>query len=85
MGSKLLYLALTSRPLDRPVSIALKGPSSGGKSYLLERVLSFVPESPYYALSAMSERALAYSEEPLSHRFLVIYEVPGMSGEFRPT
>jgi hypothetical protein len=29
---KLLYLALTSRLLDRPVSIALKGPSSGGKS-----------------------------------------------------
>jgi transposase-like protein len=80
---KLLYLALTSRLLDRPVSIALKGPSSGGKSYLTERVLSFYPESAYYALSSMSERALAYSEEPLSHRFLVIYEAPGMSGEFQ--
>jgi MarR family len=80
---KLLYLALTSRLLDRPVSIALKGPSSGGKSYLTERVLSFVPDSAYYALSSMSERALAYSEEPLSHRFLVIYEAPGMGGEFQ--
>jgi hypothetical protein len=57
--AKLLYLALTSRLLDRPVSIALKGPSSGGKSYLTERVLAFVPESAYYALSSMSERALA--------------------------
>jgi hypothetical protein len=28
----------------------------------------------------MSERALAYSEEPLSHRFLVLYEAAGMSG-----
>jgi hypothetical protein len=46
-------------------------------------VLAFVPESAYYALSSMSERALAYSEEPLSHRFLVIYEAPGMSGEFQ--
>jgi hypothetical protein len=80
---KLLYLALTSRLLDRPVSIALKGPSSGGKSYLTERVLAFVPESSYYVLSSMSERAMAYSEEPLSHRFLVIYEAPGMSGEFQ--
>jgi len=80
---KLLYLALTSRLLDRPVSIALKGPSSGGKSYLTERVLAFVPESAYYALSSMSERALAYSEEPLAHRFLVIYEAPGMGGEFQ--
>jgi hypothetical protein len=80
--AKLLYLALTSRLLEKPVSIALKGPSSGGKSYVVERVLSFVPESAYYALTAMSERTLAYSEEPVRHRFLVIYEAAGMSGEF---
>ena len=64
------------------MSVALKGPSSGGKSYLVERVLSFFPKSAYYALTAMSERTLAYSEEPIKHRFLVIYEAAGMSGEF---
>jgi hypothetical protein len=80
--AKLLYLAVTSRLLEMPVSIALKGPSSGGKSHVVERVLSFVPESAYYALTAMSERTLAYSEEPIKHRFLVIYEAAGMSGEF---
>jgi hypothetical protein len=80
--AKLLYLAVTSRLLERPVSIALKGPSSGGKSHVVEWVLSFVPESAYYALTAMSERTLAYSEEPIKHRFLVIYEAAGMSGEF---
>jgi DNA-binding transcriptional ArsR family regulator len=79
---KLLYLAVTSRLLEKPVSVALKGPSSGGKSHVVERVLSFVPESAYYALTAMSERTLAYSEEPIKHRFLVIYEAAGMSGEF---
>jgi len=35
-----------------------------------------------YALTAMSDRTLAYSEEPIKHRFLVIYEAAGMSGEF---
>src|SRR5215204_4064389 len=80
--AKLLYLAVTSRLLTRPVSVALKGPSSGGKSYLVERVLSFFPKSAYYALTAMSDRTLAYSEEPIKHRFLVIYEAAGMSGEF---
>jgi hypothetical protein len=79
---KLLYLALTSRLLQKPVSLAVKGPSSGGKSYLTERVLSFFPESAYHALTAMSERTLAYSEEPIKHRFLVIYEAEGMSGDF---
>jgi hypothetical protein len=80
--AKLLYLAVTSRLLERPVSVALKGPSSGGKSYVVERVLSFFPKSAYYALTAMSEKTLAYSEEPIRHRFLVIYEAAGMSGEF---
>jgi hypothetical protein len=80
--AKLLYLSLISRLLDRPVSVALKGPSSGGKSYLIERVLSFFPESAYYALTAMSDRTLAYSEEPKRHRFLIVYEAAGMSGEF---
>jgi MarR family len=80
--AKLLYLAVTSRLLEKPVSIALKGPSSGGKSYLTEQVLRFFPESAFYSLTAMSEKALAYSEEPLSHRILVIYEAAGMSGEF---
>ena len=81
--AKLLYLAVTSRLLERPASIAMKGPSSGGKSYLTEQVLSFFPESAYYALTAMSERALAYSDEPLVHRFLVIYEAAGMESEFQ--
>ncbi len=79
---RLLYLCITSRLLGRPVSVAVKGPSSGGKSYLVERVLDYFPPSAYYALSAMSERALAYSEEPLSHRMMVIYEAAGLQGDF---
>jgi hypothetical protein len=81
--AKLLYLAVTSRFLERPVSVAVKGPSSGGKSYLTERVLSFFPESSFYALTAMSEHALAYSDEPLVNRFLVIYEAAGMNSDFQ--
>jgi hypothetical protein len=80
--AKLLYLALTSRLLDRPVSVAVKGPSSGGKSYVTETVLKLFPPSAFHALTGMSERALAYSTEPLKHRYLVIYEAAGMSGEF---
>jgi len=68
--AKLLYLAVTSRLLKRPVSVALKGPSSGGKSYVVERVLSFFPKSAYYALTAMSDRTLAYSEEPIKPRLI---------------
>ena len=79
--AKLLYLAITSRVLDRPISIAVKGPSSSGKSYLVESVLSFFSSGSYYALTAMSDRALAYGQEPLQHRMLVLYEADGMNGD----
>lgn len=77
-----LYLALVSRLLKRPVSIAIKGPSAVGKSYPVEQTLRLFPAEAYYTLTAMSERALAYSEEPLIHRMLVLYEAAGMSGDF---
>jgi hypothetical protein len=80
--ARLLYLIVVSRYLEMPCSAAIKGPSSGGKSYVLDRVLGFFPPSAYYSLTSMSEHALAYSEEPLSHRMLVIYEAAGLSGDF---
>lgn len=78
---QILYLALVSRRLSRPVSVVVKGASSSGKSFLVESVLSLFPASAYYALSAMSDRALAYSEEPLTNRFLVIYEAAGVASD----
>jgi hypothetical protein len=63
-------------------SVAVKGPSSGGKSFVIESTLKFFPPEAYYALTAMSDRALAYSNEPLRHRFLVIYEAAGMASDF---
>jgi hypothetical protein len=81
-GAKLIYLAVTSRLLERPVSVAVKGPSSGGKSFLVESTLKFFPQQAYHSLTAMSDRSLAYSTEPLQHKMLVIYEAAGMASEF---
>lgn len=77
----LLYLAVTSR-IYTPVNVVVKGTSGGGKSFLTATVLRLFPKTAYYELSAMSERALAYSEEPLAHRFLVLYEAAGLGGDF---
>ena len=52
-ASKLLYLILITRLFDKPVSAAIKGPSSSGKSWLLQKVLEFFPQDSFYALSAM--------------------------------
>jgi len=79
---KVIYLALTSRILDRPISLALKGPSSGGKNIILKQVLELFPESAYYQISSMSEKALFYSGESFVHRFVIIYEAAGLSSDF---
>jgi len=80
-AAKIVFLAMVSRLLDRPVSAVIKGPSSAGKSYVVERTTRYFPESSYYALTAMSDRALAYDDEPVSHRVLILYEAAGISGE----
>ncbi|CAN5564901.1 hypothetical protein BH23CHL4_BH23CHL4_07970 [soil metagenome] len=81
-NTKLMFLTLVSRLFERPVSAVVKGPSSAGKSYLVERVLMLMPGDAYYALSAVSDKVLAHSQEPIKHRHLIIYEAAGMSGDF---
>lgn len=78
-----LYLALTSRLLKKPVSVAYKGPSSGGKSYAVERVLAHFPPEARVSITSMSEKALIFMEDDLAHKHLVIAEAEGAGGEFQ--
>jgi hypothetical protein len=61
----------------------VKGPSSGGKSYLVKQVMSFFPDSAFCRFTAMSEKTLLYTDEPLSHRHIVLSEAAGLSGDFQ--
>ena len=79
--AKLIFLVIVSRLLDRPVSLLLEGESSVGKSFVLQMVLRFFPKSAYYMLTAMSERALIYDDEPLKYRVLVLVEAAGLIGD----
>lgn len=81
-NGRLLYLVLTSRVLDKIVSAAVKGPSSGGKSFLVGRVVGFFPKSAVYQFTSFSEKTLFYTEEPLSHRILILAEAAG-GGEYQ--
>jgi hypothetical protein len=79
--TQIIYLAVNTRFQKRPASLAIKGPSSAGKSFNVENVLKLFPESAYYLLTAMSDRALAYDDERLQNRFLVLFEAAGMRGD----
>jgi hypothetical protein len=78
-AAKLVFLAVVSRLLPRPVSIAVKGPSAAGKSFTTTATLKFFSKRAFYSLSGMSDRFLAYDTEPVSHRMIVVAEAAGMS------
>ena len=71
-NSRIVYLVLTSRIQDRPISLTVKGETSAGKSFIVMVVLNLFPSEAYLALTGMSKQALVYSQEPLSHRTVVI-------------
>ncbi len=80
-AAKIIFLAILSRFQDRPVSVVLKGLSSAGKSFTVSSVLRFFQQGAYHVLTAMSEHLLAYSETPLVHRMLVLYEAEALRGD----
>src|SRR5262249_28553319 len=49
-----LFLTATSRKLRRPVASRLKGPSSSGKSHLVERVTVLMPPESVIIATAMT-------------------------------
>jgi hypothetical protein len=81
-NAKILFLSLTTRPFERPVSVAIKGASSVGKSHTVECVLKHFPPEAYFERTGLSEKALAYSQEDFRHRHIVIYEAAGMNSDF---
>jgi hypothetical protein len=81
-AAQIVYLALTSRVLDRPVSIVIRGPAASGKNFLLDSVLAFFPLGARVELTGLSEHALIYIDTDLAHKCLVIYEAEGVAGDF---
>jgi len=76
---QLVFLALVSRLLDRVVSLMIKGPSSAGKSYVVQQTFRLFPARAYHELTSMSDRALVYSKVSFKHRMILMYEASGLS------
>ena len=77
-AAQIIYLALTSRVLDKPISVGVKGHSASGKSYTVGRVVDFFPKDAIVEFTGMSEKALIYRDEEYQHRTLIVYEVTGL-------
>jgi hypothetical protein len=77
--AQIIYLAVTSRLFSQPLSVAVKGPSSGGKSHTVQQALRFLPQEACFTLTSASEKALIYTQEDLHHRMLVLYEADAIA------
>lgn len=78
-NARLAYLSAITRLLEKPVSIIVKGPSSAGKSFLLKTVITLLPSSAYVDYTSISPKYLAYSDDDLKNRIVVLYEAGGIS------
>jgi hypothetical protein len=70
-----LYLVGTSRLLDRPDAAIVQGPSSSGKSFIIDKTAELFPPEAVIHATAMTPQAL-YHLPPgaLAHRFVVAGE-----------
>ena len=73
------YLAFSSRILDQPISVIVKGDSSAGKSFTLNRVMKIIPKSAYIDLTDATPQSFYYGKEDMfKHKIIVLFERQGM-------
>src|SRR5262249_23147091 len=70
-----LYLVGVSRRLSRPLSARVKGPSSSGKSYIIDQVARLFPDEALVIATQMTPQSLFYMERgSLKNRWVVAGE-----------
>ena len=75
----ILRLTFRSRATQRPVNIEVNSQSSAGKTHLVVNTLRLEPKEACYELTASSEKAFIYTDEPLEHRHIFIQEPEGLA------
>ncbi len=70
-----IYLIGTSRLLERPLSAIVQGPTSSGKSYIIEKVSALLPPEAVIHATQMTPQALFHMKPGrLVHKFIVAGE-----------
>lgn len=74
----LCYVAMTSRKMERPVSVLSVSGSGTGKSALQEALCAFCPPEDLIKISNLSPKALFHRQkDSLRHKFLALEETVG--------
>ncbi len=68
----MLYVIMTSRLLDKPLSAIVQGASASGKSYIIETVAKLIPPEAVVQAHDFSDQALYYLPSgSLKHRVII--------------
>ena len=83
--SLILYVIMTSRLLDKPLSAIVQGSSASGKSYIIETVAKLMPSEAVVQAHDFSDQALYYLPSgSLIHRVIIsgerVHEHRGKDG-----
>jgi len=78
MPAQLAYVALTSRLLARPMSLAFVAEAAAGKNATVDAARALVPPGAVYEFTAGSPRALLYTKEPFEHRVVLFTDADGL-------
>lgn len=70
----LVYVAATSRLLERPQNLAVIAQSASGKNRCVDEALAFIPTAEVYTEKAGSARALIYTDEDFQQRVVFVSE-----------
>jgi hypothetical protein len=74
------WAIMTSRVLESPLNVIVKGGSSAGKNYLIKTVGKLVPPAEIVRASSLSKHALNYmGEDALKHKIFYIDELSSMT------
>jgi len=80
-----VFLVATSRLLNKPLNLFVKGASSAGKNFLVKTVLGMFPEDAVTEITSVSDKGLYYLEEDLQHRVVYFQEENEASQTVHPT
>lgn len=80
----MIYLTITSRLLEKPINLIVKGDSSGGKSHLVEKVSQLFPQEQLLKFTALTPMALYHLPDKIAHKAMIVCERPGAEASDYP-
>lgn len=77
----LVFVAVASRLLARPINLALVAPSAAGKNEAVRAGAALHPATAVHTMSAGSARALIYDDDDFTHRYVIVEEADSIPDE----